>query len=386
MELKLGSNDNNTNGEVTYWQRWFHRYARSYAPPIDGYYGYADADSVRILQRNLRTVPVTGVFDELTASACNYKWKDGHYSRPPLGPRKIWFFSAPGSGADWNVGPSHDLGERAKKILKINHQPVGYDKGGYMGLMGGDPKFSYLDVIGFLRNELRRLILVNPNVGDPEFEIWLSGYSQSADGMLEAATELFGDGGEFEHLRPRINGIIVFGNPATRTTGIARKSFPEWVEKLTHNINTKDDFYAVALDRIRPLFYEWFIRAETELPFVVYSGQIIIPALLNLLAPFLSGGLGNPLTTGILAGATGVPTNVLSPILGGIQNSRERPNPELVQLLSVQGVLTNIPELIKLVIALPGLQSHGEYHLPHLEFGGKTGVDVGYDIMADYRR
>src|SRR6185437_3433632 len=78
--------------------------------------------------------------------------------------RPIWCYSAPGSGVPWNVGPPFDLGEWCKLVLDLNHQPVGYPIGGYMGLMGGDPKYSYNDIIGFEAAELGRLLGLNPDV------------------------------------------------------------------------------------------------------------------------------------------------------------------------------------------------------------------------------
>jgi hypothetical protein len=36
--------------------------------------------------------------------------------------------------------------------------------------------------------------------------------------------------------------------------------------------------------------------------------------------------------------------------------------------------------------ALPGIQTHGEYHLTKPEFGGRTGVQVGCDILTAFRR
>src|SRR5258707_364201 len=39
--------------------------------------------------------------------------------------RPIWIYSAPGSGAPWNIGPAFDVGEGAKLVLNINHQPIG---------------------------------------------------------------------------------------------------------------------------------------------------------------------------------------------------------------------------------------------------------------------
>jgi hypothetical protein len=250
--------------------------------------------------------------------------------------------------------------------------------------MGGDPALSYNDVIAGQHQENRRLLLANPDLNHPDLEIWWSGYSQSSDGCMESVNAMFGDGAEFAHLRPMINGLVMFGNPATPTTGIARKKWPDWLNKLTHNVNTSDDFYAVANDPIRPLFYEWFIRAETELPFVIYSAQIIVPALLNLLAPGVS--LASPVAAMILGGATGVGGGLLGQVLGGVTASREKPNPELIELLSVRGVLTSIPALVQLVTALPGIQSHGSYHLPHPEFGNRTGIDAAYDVIAGFRR
>ena len=75
-----------------------------------------------------------------------------------------------------------------------------------------------------------------------------------------------------------------------------------------------------------------------------------------------------------------------SPIIGGISGTSQTPNPELIELLSVQGLLTSLPDLLSLIVALPGLQAHGAYHLPVAEFGGKTGPQVAYDVIAAFRR
>ena len=392
LPLRLGSSDQRGD-DVTHWQNWAKQYAKAYADlmgPVDGYYGNTDAAFTREMQRRLK-LPQTGEFDEITAARVGYA---GVIAAPR---RKIWIYTAPGSGADWWVGPSFELGEWCKKVLRLNHQPVGYPKGGYLGLMGGPPDLSYLDVIASLAAELRRLLWANPDVQeamaarrlDPkapvDVELWFSGYSQSADGIEDALEELFGDGGEFELIRDCINGVLQFGNPSKDKTGIARKARAPWLHALIRNITTTGDFYAEATDEIRPLFYEWFIRAETELPFVVYSAQIIIPALLNLVAPFL-GGLASPLAVPILAGATGVGGGLLGTVIGGVLGAKSKPNPKLIELLTIQGVLTNIPQLITLLAALPGLQAHGEYHLPKPEFDGRTGVQVACDTVAAFRR
>lgn len=394
------------------WYDWATRKYASYAFLLgsrDGYFGNSEAAFVRELQRRLGIVQ-DGIFGDRTAAAAGYVWPGA--STPPVvvQRRPIWLYSAPGSGAPWWLGPSFDLGQMVagagfngpgRESLRIQHQPIGYPIGGYLGLMGGDPALSYLDVINAQKVELGRLLRENPDVQHAlaarrrvraeggytpvDVELWFSGYSQSADGMREAILALFGDGGEFALIRDRINGLLLFGDPATPGTGIARKTFPAWLERLVVDINVANDFYAVARDKIRPLFYEWFIKAETEIPFVVYSAQIIIPALLKLIAPFLSG-FGNPLALPILTGATGVSGGLLNSVLGGMATTSQKPNPELVELLSVQGLLTSLPDLLGLMQALPGLQAHGAYHLPLPDFGGRTGPQVAYDHIAGYRR
>ncbi len=390
------------------WYDWATRYAKDYAFLLgkkDGYFGGDEDRFVREMQRRLHIVQ-DGIFGDRTAAAVGYRWPGT--SAPPVVEqrRPIWYYSNPGSGAGWDIGPGFVVGEMiagkqwnhpGRESLRINHQPVGSIIGGYMGLMGGDPKYSYLDVIADQKRELARLLRENPDVQkamaarriDPnakvDVELWFQGYSQKADGVLEAVKDLFGDGGEFALIRDRINGVICHGNPATTGTGIARKTFPDWLDQLTFNVNTRDDFYAVAKDRIRPLFYEWFIRAETEIPFVVYSAQIIIPAMVNLLLPGMGAAL-TPATTAIVAGTAGVDPALVGTVVQQVSTTRQKPNPDLIELLSLQGVLTHLPDLIQLMAALPGLQSHGSYHLPRPEFGGRDGHMVAYDHIAAYRR
>lgn len=325
--------------------------------------------------------------------------------------RPIWVYSLPGSGAPWWVGPAFDVGEWAKNVLNLNHQPVGTDIGGYLGLMGGDPKLSYNDIIAQEDAEHERLLDLNPDAQaalgarqrDPKaavaFETWITAYSQSADGIKRSTARLYGDGGRYELLRDCINGLLLFGDPArqpgkTRVgntppgSGISRYKAPAWLEKLTWSITVNNDFYAACDDDIRPLFYAWFIKAETELPFVIYTAQIVIPALLNLVAPFLGGltGLASPLAVPILAGATGVAPGLLSQLVGGINGTAEGPDPKLIEFLSIKGILTNLPALLKLMAAMPGIASHGDYYSPRPEFGNRGGVQVACDVMAAFRR
>ena len=397
-EIKLGSSDANTGGQVTPWQQWFQRYARSYAPAVDGYVGSPDTAAIRTLQTNLarsgHPVVVDGVFGDRTASIVGYKWKGA--SAPPAVParRPIWIYTAPGSGANWDQGPSFQLGVRCKEVLNLNHQPISFQKGGYLGFMGGDPKFSYNEVIFDQYLSLKYLLDHNPDVQQAmeirrqaptarvEFEGWFSGYSQSADGMEDAVTKLFGPGGPYELIRDRINGLVQFGNPSTRTTGIARKVRPEWLYSLVHNINYDNDFYAVAPDDIRPAFYKVIVEAEMELPFFLHVIQIAIPIMLNFVPIF--GGLLGPLAVPMVAGMTGL--NSMLPLLSGLMgqaassSADEDLHNDLIEMLTVTGLIKNVGGLIGLVAALPGLQAHGGYEFDPVQ------MNRAYDVIAGFRR
>jgi hypothetical protein len=144
--------------------------------------------------------------------------------------------------------------------------------------------------------ELERLIGLNPDLNDPNVEFWFFSYSQSAEGMKRAVARLFGDGGGYAPA-PRINGVIAFGDPtrkpgkppgsATPHPGTASPTGPppRGSKALTWSITNQTphpDFYACCNSKIARMAYEVIVRAETELPFVIYIGQIIIPAFLNL--------------------------------------------------------------------------------------------------------
>lgn len=60
--------------EVVYWQKWFNRAYRSYAPGVDGYYGSDEVNSVSKMQTKVSPPqPVTGIFDQELAAAAGYK-------------------------------------------------------------------------------------------------------------------------------------------------------------------------------------------------------------------------------------------------------------------------------------------------------------------------
>lgn len=69
LPYKLGDH----GAEIAYWQRWFDREYRAYAPGFDGYYGNDETNAVSIMQRKVNPPqPVTGIFDQKLADAVGY--------------------------------------------------------------------------------------------------------------------------------------------------------------------------------------------------------------------------------------------------------------------------------------------------------------------------
>lgn len=393
VELHVGSQGSDVS---LYTQAMVRRYS-SYATEPDGitqlrddkYFGNSELRVHNQWQGRMRR-PIRSVGTIVTAEEFDFIV----HGKPffPGGFPKVWIYSAAGTGASWNIGPQYDAAEFLKKLLNCQHQPCDYPAGGFLGLMGGDPKISYNDSIENLYQELLRLVRLNPNLNDPDLELWFFGYSQSADGMKRSVNRIFGDGGPFAHLRSKIKGLVLFGDPTRapgstkesgnpRGYGIARWDAPQWIDNLTHSITTWYDMYACAEDStLLALFYEWFVRAETELPFVVYSASIVIPAIssyFDMAAPILIGTSG----AAIISGITGVGLPFIAQMISGYGGGS--PNPELIQSLSAQGLLTpkGIFKVIRTLVALSGIQTHGEYHLPKTEFNGRNGIQVACDIV-----
>lgn len=66
----------NSGPEITYFQQWFGRAFKSYAPPVTGRYDDATVASVKHMQGNLGLLP-TGMFDIVTAEETGYKLPNG---------------------------------------------------------------------------------------------------------------------------------------------------------------------------------------------------------------------------------------------------------------------------------------------------------------------
>lgn len=387
-------------------------YTDAFGAALNGY-ALAVNEQVRRGQRKPPYVTAGGVFDWTVKAQMGFLSPPA----PPPAPgyRPIYFFSAPGSGANNLVGPSSDVGNfvsdgwtQPRRALHINHWRLNYPVGGYLGLMGGDPGLSYLEVIGAEGADLEvQIQLAIDEAGRHgmlhAIEFWFSSYSQGADGMKKAVVRLFGDGGRYAYLRGRINGLILFGDPSRapgpvkagagiagynpRGYGIARYDSPQWVDDLTWSITTDGDMYACAEDdTLLPGFYDWFVRAELDMSFIMFSAGIIIPAMVSNLGVFGGlGGLFGGLATTLLSQQSGVGVGFLDSIIGtGVTTDPvlDQFRAQLGNMLSVGG----ITRLFKTLAALPGVQTHGMYFDPRPEFGGRSGVDVGYDIVAAFRR
>jgi hypothetical protein len=240
-----------------------------------------------------------------------------------------------------------------------------------------------------------------------EFEHHMTGYSQSADGTEEACEMIYGDGGHvhpgdpdqitsapgpYRLIRHTLKLVVQFGNPSTAGTGIARKVRSPWLAKKVRNVAYDNDFYAKVptSDKIRPAFYAIIVEAEMELPFFVHILRVAIPIIekwaataLPFIAPLL-GGFGPlvQLALGMLPGLAGLGNN---PLLGNMLGQAgsagdDKVDADLIALLTPTGLLSNIPGLIGLIAALPGLQAHGQYPFDPVK------MDEAYNHIASFRR
>lgn len=421
LPLKIGSSDQKGD-DVTHWQKWAKAYAASYVSmmgPVDGYYGTTDGNFTYELKRRLiaagHPLAQNNIFDAQTAAIVKYK---GAGPAAPAGPRwrpGAWFYNMPGSGADFTVGPSHEVARFAEERHGFRDQGVQFAQGGYLGLMGGDSSLSYVESNDDMKKSLYWLHDNNPdlqallaqlNAGKPAtvpLDLVYSGYSKSADGLEDWLEEAFGDGGRYAKARGWIRLVIQFGNPSKQKDkdggvpgwnppgwGISRKIRSKWLKDKVVSITNPGDFYAVVPDSddIRPPFYAEIVTADAQLGYFVHILNIGIQVALNALPLFgpLLGGIGMGAGIQIVGQMAGLGAGML-PMLtqaaGGMQAAGHDTDVDakLIQLLSLQGVITHIDDLFGLIAALPGLQNHGAYHMPFPELGNRTGIQVGCDLM-----
>jgi hypothetical protein len=219
------------------------------------------------------------------------------------------------------------------------------------------------------------------------------GYSQSADGLMQACDAEFGEGGRLAHRRSDLKLIITFGSPVRppgptffgndpQGSGIARWYTPDWLRPLTKDMVLPKDMYACARDdTLIPTFYPIFIRAETQLPFALYLFQIILPAILKKfgLGGPIGGLFGQPLIS-LLALAAGVSVTALGTMMNGISKAPP-PDPQVVTELNAQGALNDIARVIRtfqVLIEFATDNDHVQYEVEPA-FGGRTGVQLAID-------
>lgn len=434
LPYKKGSN----GPEILAWQEWAYRYAKSYASligPKDAYFGLGEEAFVKQLQFNLK-IPITGIFGNLEAGLTNFK--TDFVTAPTIEKRrKIWILSSPGSGANGDLGPSHDLGERCQNVLRLNHYIVRFQIGGYLGVLGGSSTMTYNEVIwdqckskeyffrtnkdaqealqqarayiakkGWVEADLTDAQLIEI-ASTLEFEFHTSGYSQSADGNEEAMEYLFGDPGyvhpgdpsqtpstgEFRILRHCLKRVVQFGNPSTPGTGISRKVRSAWLAAKVRNVNYDNDFYAKvpASDKIRPAFYAIIVQAEMELPFAVHVLRIAVPIILEYLkfVPVLGqvgAALGpfGPLAQLAVSAAAGISAGLssMTSLFGQAASEKDKKvDKDLYDILIPMGILQNIPALLQLIGAVgPGLDAHNRYPFDPVK------MNEAYDHIASFRR
>lgn len=364
--------------EVKAFQEFMNRKFSSYSTlPVDSYYGNHDRDVVNEAKRRLG-LPQDGIADE--AFLVRVGFRAGN-----LAPQSsTWWYSAAGTFVRWWVGPPFLVGQAMKQAGR-NHQPVDYPAGGFFT---GDPSISYLDSITILRNEFVRCVLQNPtgNIG-------VIGYSQSADGLIRACDAEFGEGGRLAHRRDDLKRIITFGSPvrppgATALSGtppgsgIARWYTPDWLRPLTTDILLPKDMYGCARDdTLIPDFYPIFIRAETELPFVLYLFQVILPEILTKfgLGGLMGGILGQPMVS-LLALTAGVNPIGLATLMTGISRA-PAPDPQVVAQFNAFGALNDVARLIRtfqVLIEFATDNDHVQYE-SEPAFAGRTGLQVAIE-------
>lgn len=389
----------------------------------DGYYGRGEQAFVTAWQTRMHR-PVTGT---LSADEFNFIVHGTAFPVISNVNDTTWLYSSPGSGADYDVGPSFEIGVYAEQRYGIKHQPVQFAKGGYLGFLGGDPTFSYIDVTYDQYMSIKWLLDNNPTVqatmvlinggmsaaaaiAQTRLKLIFSAYSQSADGLEDALEILFGDGGfkipktgeiapegPYKAIRGAIRRIIQFGNPSRQQNapmsgvvgwnptgwGISRKIRPAWMRPITVSITNPNDFYADVPDdeKIRPLFYGEIVESKMSLPFFVHVLNVAVPIIMEDIP--VVGGLLGPFAPIVVAGMAGL--NAFLPLLTGLMSQMSTGgdvydkaiDAQITQLLSVSGIVNQIPELITMVGDLPGLQNHGMYDSPFAELGGLSGVQVG---------
>lgn len=203
MPLPYGPGAHGT--EIEYWQAWFQRVYRAYAPAKDGIYGDGDGAAVTEMQRRLG-LPQTGIFDEATAQAA-------HYAPPPPNLRPI-MFTVEGHLSDMFSGPVADTATTLEAEGICHHQPIGYNNGA----------LPFDNDSGV--NELARLLgatQMDNGVTFPEGTPWSLGvYSQGGIVGSYFYFRYLQPGQPLAWRAPDLKGVLAYAGSARRTSATRR--------------------------------------------------------------------------------------------------------------------------------------------------------------------
>jgi len=211
--------------EIEYWQAWFLRMYRAYAPVKDGVYGEGDVAAVNEMQRRLG-LPQTGIFDETTASAAGY-------TAPPPNLLPI-MFTVEGHTSNMFAGPVADTATQLESEGLCHHQPIGYNNGA----------LPFDNDSGI--HELARLVgatTMDNGVPFPQGTPWSMGiYSQGAIVGSYFFFRFLQPGQPLAWRTPDLKGVLTYANPCRQTDSIAPWARPLVRATGTHGLDPNQRF------------------------------------------------------------------------------------------------------------------------------------------------
>jgi hypothetical protein len=206
--------------EIEYWQAWFKREYRSYAPQDDGVYGDDEVTAVREMQRRLG-LPQTGEFDVATAGRVGYV--------PPAPGLRPMMFTVEGHLSNMFAGPVADTGTQLEAEGLCHHQPIGYNSGA----------LPFDNASGV--KELARLVgsdIMDNLVPFPEGTPWsLGGFSQGGIVVSDFYIDYLAPGKPLAWRTPDLKGVLTYGNPCRQTGSVAEWALPWIKEENTHGLD-----------------------------------------------------------------------------------------------------------------------------------------------------
>ncbi|AIS74089.1 lysin B [Mycobacterium phage Anubis] len=225
MPLRVGSNDANTGGLVSRWQKTmlarFQAYAKAYdGGPlrVDGYFGYDDADVQREYERR-------------THQTVDGEVSDADLRALGLEAAKRWLFTVHGTGMPDPLGPGLPADTARAVLDKYTWQPIG----NYPAAV-----FPMWPSIQAGRTELRNQIAAKAG------EVNLAGYSQGAVVVGQVLKhDIMDPKGSLHHRLGDVRKVVMWGNPM-RQKGIAHDD--RWIHKVAG-----PDTYGILEDRLEGL-------------------------------------------------------------------------------------------------------------------------------------